>query len=271
MSGPPKPSRTAFSEHIERWLDGHGRVNSHVFRLRYLLAQYRALGNWLNFDHSELFLNELSPRRDFFRRAFHYLAWNGIEGDYAEFGCFGGVTFRLAWNACRLSGHRAHFWAFDSFEGLPATSDPKDEHPKWKASWLSTPLEEFERLCEAEGITPEGYTTVPGYYEKTLRNEASGDRPERVGLAYVDCDLHSSTTDVLGFLETRLMPGSLIGFDDWYCFSSSGPSGECLAAREHFAGSRWSLVPFIQYGWHGMSFVVEDRRPGNPPSDLSVY
>jgi O-methyltransferase len=244
---------------IERRRSPGAWLRRHVARVRFLIAQYRALGGWVGFDHAELFLNELPARRDFFRRAFHYLAWNGIEGDYAEFGCFGGTTFRLAWNASRLTGYQGHLWGFDSFEGLPASSEPKDEHPKWTASWLATPLEEFRRLCTAAGIPEDRYTAVPGFYHETLREGAAGPRPQRISLAYVDCDLYSSTVEVLDFLEARLRPGSVVGFDDWFCYSPTGPSGERLAALEHYAHSTWSLVPFLQYGWHGMSFLVEER------------
>ena len=66
---------------------------------------------------------------------------------------------------------------------------------------------------------------------------------------------------MLAFLEDRLRPGSVVGFDDFYCYGQDAPSGERLAAAEHFAAgsSRWQLVPFVQYGWHGMSFVIERR------------
>jgi len=40
--------------------------------------------------------HENSARKEFFRCAFSALAFNGIEGDYTEFGCCGGVTFGLA-------------------------------------------------------------------------------------------------------------------------------------------------------------------------------
>jgi hypothetical protein len=27
---------------------------------------------------------------------------------------------------------------------------------------------------------------------------------------------------------------------------------------------RWRLLPFVQWGWHGMSFIVERREDGPP-------
>ena len=250
---------------ISTWVKSRPRLYRHVFSLRHLRHLYRSVGGELELAESDLFLHELPQRKEFFRRAFQYLAFNQIEGDYAEFGCFGAMTFRVAWSASRIVDYRTHLWGFDSFDGLPATDNPKDQHPRWTANWLSTSAEDFDELCRSAGLARDDYTTVSGYYEDSLRLGAEGARPERISFAYVDCDLYSSTVDVLSFLETRLVPGSVVGFDDWFCYSPKGPSGERLAALEHFANSQWSLVPFVQYGWHGMSFLVEETASVPPP------
>lgn len=233
----------------------------HPLELAGHLLIMRQVDSTLRFRRSERFGYELTHRREFFRHAFHYLSFNGIKGDYAEFGSHGAYTFRLAWSASKLADYECHLWAFDSFEGLPDGDDSRDDHPRWLAGTMSTSLAEFHRLCRRGGIPADHYSTVVGYYSSTL-NDESAARPSTVAVAYVDCDLYSSTADVLRFLEDRLVPGSLIAFDDYYCYSPDGPSGERLAARKHFSDSRWSLVPYIQYGWAGMSFVVEEREPG---------
>jgi hypothetical protein len=118
----------------------------------------------------------------------------------------------------------------------------------------------FIATCLANGIPRESFTTVPGYYSQTLR-DVGQPTPEKVSFAYVDCDLYSSTVEALGFLSERLCPGAIVAFDDYYCYSKTQPSGERLAVAEVLADhERWQLVPYIQYSWAGMSFVVEDRR-----------
>lgn len=222
----------------------------------------------LRFSRRDRFGHELPDRKELLRRAWHYARFNGIAGDYAEFGCHGAHTFRMSWHAIRLLDASAHLWAFDSFAGLPPAADGRDDHPQWVAGSMSTPLRDFHRLCRRAGMGTADYDVVPGYYGDTLAPDAPGLRPDAVAVAYVDCDLYSSTVDVLAFLEARLRPGSVIAFDDYFCTSPVGPSGERRAMVEHFAASRWRLVPYVQFGWAGMSFVVEPR--GELPDDPGI-
>ena len=58
--------------------------------------------------------------------------------------------------------------------------------------------------------------------------------------------------------------GMIIAFDDYFCWSRSQISGERKAMLEFFSkNNRWQLVPYMQFGWHGNSFVVEDERVVN--------
>jgi O-methyltransferase len=254
---------------IDRVHRGVRRVTSQpalrraVRSARLLGAEYTAVTGDLTYSESDRYRDELHALRAFFRRAFQVVTYNEIEGDYAEFGCHGGTTFTLAWGASRLLGYPAHLWALDSFEGLPGSSDPRDVHAGWTEGAMAMTEDDFVGTCLARGIPRGDFTVVPGFYSESLAPEAVGRRPERVSFAYVDCDLYSSTLDVLKFLETRLGNGSLIAFDDYYCFSQTHPSGERLAAAEVFGEhSRWNLVPYMQWGWYGMSFMVEDRETG---------
>ena len=67
---------------------------------------------------------------------------------------------------------------------------------------------------------------------------------------------------VLKFLKPRLQHGMILAFDDYYCWSSEVPSGERLALAETFGehDPEWRLLPYIQFGWAGMSFVVESAK-----------
>ncbi|MCK6370883.1 MAG: TylF/MycF family methyltransferase [Gammaproteobacteria bacterium] len=209
------------------------------------------------FDQS---LQEHVWRRQFFYNAFKALAYNGIDGDYAEFGCWGGLTFSIAYAESRRHRHRATLWAYDSFQGLPPAADERDVHPIWVEGTLSTTLAQFHELCAEKGIPSSEYHAVPGFYSQTLDRAAEDKAPRNIALAYIDCDLYSSTLSVLRFLMPRLKHGMIIAFDDYFCWTATQISGERRAMLDVFGNhERWQLLPFMQFGWHGQSFVVEDR------------
>jgi O-methyltransferase len=206
--------------------------------------------------------HEYRDRYEFFRKAFKALDFNGIGGDYAEFGCCGGTTFSIAHKILSKNlpdASTVHLWAFDSFQGLPEPTGTDETHRFWFKGNLNMSLDAFHKTCQRRGIPRSAYTTVPGFYEHSLAPSAVGPRPTRLRLAYIDCDMYSSTKTVLEFLKPRLQHGMILGFDDYYCYSSSVPSGERLAVAEAFGhhNSGWRLLPYVQFGWAGMSFIVE--------------
>ena len=78
-------------------------------RLRHLRYQLLlALFDYPRFRHLRA---EALPRREFFRRAFVVLSECGIGGDYVEFGCDAGATFRHAQRYTRRADHPACLWA----------------------------------------------------------------------------------------------------------------------------------------------------------------
>ncbi len=206
--------------------------------------------------------SEEEHRREFMRRAFHALSFNGISGDYAEFGSHGGTTFGFAYDEMARRGKKRQLWAFDSFAGLPEQQGKADYHPGWKKGKMATSPDAFIALCRKRGIPDNAYTMVQGYYEDTLSAKATGSAglPDDIALAYVDCDLYSSTKQVLEFLQPRLKHGMIIAFDDYFCFSDRTVSGERKAFLDTLEpDDRFQFLPYVQFGWHGMSFIVEEK------------
>lgn len=208
-------------------------------------------------------------KREFFWNTFKALDFNGIAGDYAEFGSHGGVTFCLAFDQMRRRKMQRHMWAFDSFQGLPETSSTKDDHPRWKEGHMSTDVDAFHRICRSHEIPEDTYTVVPGFYEDTLTQMPADAPPAHIALAYIDCDMYSSTKTVLQFLAPRLKHGMVLAFDDYFCWSVDQISGERKALLELLASdTTWNFVRYRDYGWAGTSFVVERAdltSPQAPP------
>lgn len=227
----------------------------------------RARSEWLHAWRRDRDHFERVERRDFLRRALVALSYNGIDGDYAEFGCCGGQTFGLAFEAIRHAGRPRTLWAFDSFAGLPPQSGPEDAHPMWIAGEMAISLADFHRVCRTYGLRAGDYRTVEGYYAESLADTAltRGDRPRDIALAYIDCDLYSSTREVLRFLGPRLKHGMVLAFDDYHCWSATATAGERKAAEEFFTTrADLRLQPYLGFGWHGMSFVVESTALASP-------
>ncbi|MEP6914021.1 MAG: TylF/MycF/NovP-related O-methyltransferase [Acidobacteriota bacterium] len=203
---------------------------------------------------------EWACREEFFYNAFKALTFNGISGDYCEFGSHGCVTFRLAYQQSRRHGRRTKLWAFDSFAGFPQAADGKDDHPKWRQGGMNFSLDQFRQTCDLAGIAESEYRVVPGYFEESLASLPPEEAPKDICLAYIDCDMFTSTMTVLDFLRPRLKHGMIIAFDDYYCWSATQPSGERQAMRQAFpADGPWELVPYLPYGWHGASFMLESK------------
>lgn len=154
---------------------------------------------------------ELIQRQEFMRKTFHFFSFNGITGDYLEFGCCSGNTFRLAYQESRKLNFDCKLWAFDSFSGLPSPSSHRDEHPRWKEGSMSISVDEFNTICRINKIPDLAYNIIPGFYKDTIgkTNFVGHDFPADIALAYIDCDMYSSTKIVLEFLGKRLKHGMI--------------------------------------------------------------
>jgi hypothetical protein len=215
----------------------------------------------VNLMHRDARANFHLTAAKFYRNAFQALSFNQIDGDYVEFGCCKGTSFTIAHREARRAGYKCRFWAFDSFQGLPPGESEADRHPKWVEGAFHATLEKFHKTCKSNGMRKSDYVAVPGFYNESLGRMAEDDPPTNISLAYIDCDLYSSTATVLRFLMPRLKHGMIIAFDDYYCWSATQMAGERRACLEFFAeNSPWALLPYLQFGWHGMSFVVESRE-----------
>ena len=122
---------------------------------------------------------------------------------------------------------------------------------------MATAIDTFHGICKDHGISSSSYTAVPGFFEDSLK-EQGAKRPTDIALAYIDCDLYSSTETVLDFLLPLLKPGMLLAFDDYHCWSKDGVSGERRALQELAARTpQWTFAPYQDYGWASRSYVVE--------------
>ncbi len=194
--------------------------------------------------------------------AFAYARSEAIEGDYAEFGVWTGRTFVEAWRVAKaFPGPFRRFLAFDSFQGLPEV-DGEDATGRFATGEFSADRKNFEARLRRARIPAEQVHIVEGFFDQTLTQEA-GAAVDPVAIAWVDCDLYSSTVPVLDYLTPRLSQGAVLLFDDWFCFKGDAEKGEAKACAEWLERNpQISLVPWRQYNWASQAFLV--RRSDRP-------
>jgi O-methyltransferase len=157
----------------------------------------------------------------FFWDAFTALWVNDVSGDYVEFGSWGCNTMQHAFHASQQLGGTRHMWAFDSFQGLPDLGEPRDRHPGLSAGGAGQGgVDAFYATCDGFGVPRDAYTAVEGFFQDTLPARGVAGEPRDIALAYIDCNLYSSTVAVFDFLGPRLKPGMIVGFDDFYLWNT---------------------------------------------------
>lgn len=175
---------------------------------------------------------------------------------YFEFGCHSGRTFSAAIRASKLLElSEFKFYAFDSFEGLPETNDKIDGY--FKTGTYKTAINDFKRkVLENSGVLIDDKYLFKGFYSSSLTKDLQSSMP-KVGVVHIDVDLYSSTVEVMQFIKPLLVVGTLILFDDFYCFPPNGEKGEMRALKEFLvANSEFEIKEWKAYSTFGQSFFV---------------
>jgi Methyltransferase domain len=123
--------------------------------------------------------------------------WVKVDGHRLEFGVATGRTIR----------HWARLWpdetihGFDSFEGLPET-------------WLWNIRQ--GHFAQKLPRVPGNVQLHQGWFEETLPGWLEHQGP--VAFLHIDSDLYSSARYVLDALKHRIVPGTVIVFDEYFNF-----------------------------------------------------
>lgn len=121
-------------------------------------------------------------------------------GHVMEFGVASGSTIRAI---ASVNQHR-QVWGFDSFEGLPE-------------DWVRSSTQAARAGTFSTGgqlpPVPDNVHLVKGWFSDTLPKWLD-ENPGNVAFLHVDVDLYSSTKYVLDELDSRIVPGTIIVWDD---------------------------------------------------------
>jgi hypothetical protein len=151
-----------------------------------------------------------------------------------ECGVADGASLR---HLATATGRALH--GFDSFEGLPE-------------NWSGT----FERKGKfgQGGRLPEvpaNVTLHKGWFDQTLPAFLAAHPGEPVAFLHVDCDIYSSTVTIFRELGSRLQPGAVIVFDEYFNYPN-WQRHEFRAFQEFIrdSGFSYTYLGFAQKNGH---------------------
>ncbi len=207
-----------------------------------------------------------SAKWNFYQNAFDFICDNNIRGDYFEFGCHRGRTFRMALiEAAYQALTDMKFRAFDSFEGLPQNDSGSDVGQRWNAGNLCTSVPEFLSLVHPYCDTSDQIRIYQGFYDRSLSPAlVSSLKSEGAKIAFlcVDCDFFESAAPVFDFCDNFLQDGAVVYIDDYFAGYRGVPDKGVQAAFRAFQrSSNWKFQEYLPVGAFGKSFLAySDRR-----------
>ena len=168
-------------------------------------------------------------------------AQSGFEGHSMEFGVWKGAS--ISHLASYYPSRK--FWGFDSFSGLP---EP------WVRSFdCSRMNKKGDFGLDAIPELPSSIHLVIGPFDETLpvwlaQNEGS------VAFVHIDSDLYSSSQTILKTLNKRIVPGTVIVFDELRDWNNQGvyerwKEGEWKALIEWIDGCDRVVEPLSRTNW----------------------
>lgn len=125
----------------------------------------------------------------------HALVASQVPGLVLEFGVRRGTSLR---HLAAAAGQAVH--GFDSFQGLPE-------------GWGNEPAGTFSTGLDLP-VMPDNVHLHAGWFDETLPGFLAA-HPGPVRFVNIDCDIYSSTVTVLTGLAPRLVPGSVLVFDEF--------------------------------------------------------
>lgn len=129
----------------------------------------------------------------------HALSRITIEGLVCEFGVNEGGT--VSYIAKTLRNRSVH--GFDSFEGLPED---------WSGNKMSAGY--FDRGGKLPKV-PANVTLHAGWFDRSLPRFVTA-HPGPAAFLHIDCDLYSSTVTIFENFADRIVPGTVLVFDEYF-------------------------------------------------------
>lgn len=200
-------------------------------------------------------------RKFAFARAFNFIYFNKIVGNYVEFGVASGMTMKFAIrNAAVRKLNQMKFIGIDTFEGFPETAGPETA---FKTYGSITGSRAFSIAHLTKLLNPRNkynLSLVKTNMEDNLGVENIDiNIGEKIALLHLDMDYYLPTLRALELVVQNLQVGTIILSDNYNFFGANDTMGERRALLE-FRNSSKSIIfsDLFDYGWHGKAFVISN-------------
>jgi hypothetical protein len=160
------------------------------------------------------------------------------DGLVLEFGVAGGESIREI--AAQVGTRIVH--GFDSFEGLPADWPGRHEERGHYSTGGVLPA------------VPANVRLHKGLFDATLPAFLAAESGP-AAFVHVDCDLYASARAVLAALAPRIVPGTVILFDEYFNFV--GWRGHEFRAFQEFVAERRVRYRYLCWGYQQAAVIIE--------------
>lgn len=134
-----------------------------------------------------------------FENLVYSISQRSVSGYCLEFGVHVGKSVKILAEYLK----NEYIYGFDSFEGLPEEwYFGKDKHPQGTFALSTLPK------------VPENVILIEGWFEESLPIWLE-THSDKVSFVHIDSDLYSSAKTVLSNLNSRIVPGTIILFDEY--------------------------------------------------------
>jgi len=181
-------------------------------------------------------------------------------GDYYEFGVFKGYAFWFAQNlVTKHNIKHLRCFGFDSFKGMPNIAGcDTTRYEEFYEGQFACAKEKVIANLNSKGIDWKRAFLIEGFFQDSLIEETKARyEMNKVAIALIDCDLYSSTVEVLKFIGDMIVDKTILIFDDWNCFRGDDARGQRRAFKEFLEKQkRLAAEELFSYGLHGQVFVM---------------
>jgi O-methyltransferase len=141
-------------------------------------------------------------------RICNYLNDYGISGDFVECGTARGGSAAVI---SKYLNDSRHLWLYDSFEGMPKTTERDgEEAKKWIGKCVGT-INDIKEVMQLVSTSEEKYSIKKGWFEQTFCQPL----PHQVALLHCDADWYDSVTLVLETFYSLIPDGGCVILDDF--------------------------------------------------------